>query len=271
MHHASKASETGGAVTPVTCPQLAAQASVAHGFFTRSGGVSTGIYASLNCGYGSGDEAEKVMKNRSLVSAYFNLEGDALCTAYQVHSPNVVVLEKPWNWQEAPEADALVTATPGIVLGILTADCLPILFADGKHKVVGAAHAGWKGAIGGVIESTLRAMDDLGAKKEDIVATVGPGIAQGSYEVGAEFRDKFLEQDTGNQIYFIHGARAGHYHFDLPSYAKDRLRNAGISHINLLAQDTCLQENEFFSYRRATLRKELSYGRQVSAIALEKM
>lgn len=269
MHHASQPSETRGVLTPLLCERLAALPGVRHGFFTRRGGVSQGIYASLNCGYGSGDEPLLVEQNRAAVAQTLGQKPEALCTAYQIHSPNVVTLEKPWHHKEAPEADALVTKTPGIILGILTADCLPVLFADIKRGIIGAAHAGWKGAMGGVLENTLEAMQALGAVLADITVAIGPGIAQGSYEVGTEFRERFVLQDEANQIYFIHGNRDGHYLFDLKAYAKDRLKAAGVIHINLLAQDTCLQEDDFFSYRRATLRSEPAYGRQVAAIVLE--
>lgn len=252
----------------VTCPVLSDIPTIQHGFFTREGGVSTGDYASLNCGYGSGDSIDAVSENRKRVAEILGCKREELCTAYQIHSPTAVILEEPLHWEKMPQADALVTTKPGIALGILTADCLPILFADPEHGVIAAAHAGWKGALGGVIESTLNAMQQLGAKPDSIQATIGPGIAQGSYEVGQEFHDRFITQDAGNKLYFVHGGRPSHFLFDLKAYAKDRLRNAGLRHINMLAHDTCLQEDEFFSYRRATLRNEPVYGRQVSAIML---
>lgn len=252
------------------CPNLSKLSGIRHGFFGRRGGVSLGIYASLNCGYGSGDDIENVSDNRNIVAEQLGVTRHALISAYQIHSAKALIVDKPWQWQEAQQVDAMVTNTPGIALGILTADCLPILFADTKHKVIGAAHAGWKGAFGGVIEDTLAKMAELGSKPTDIIATIGPAIAQGSYEVGSEFYDRFISQDAGNAIYFIHGAREGHYLFDLKAYAKDRLKSAGVGQINMLAHDTCLQENDFFSYRRATLRSEPAYGRQISAIILEK-
>jgi YfiH family protein len=240
---------------------------IAHGFFTRQGGVSEGIYASLNCGYGSGDDIAKVAENRARVAGALGAKPDDLLTAYQIHSAKAVIVEKPWGWKDAPQADALVTKTPGIALGVLAADCLPVLLADGNAKVIAAAHAGWKGAMGGVLEATIETMQQLGAKIPAIVAAIGPGIAQASYEVGPEFHDRFIAEDEGNRLYFMHG-REGKFLFDLKAYAKDRLRNAGISQINVLAEDTCLQENAFFSYRRATLCGETSYGRQLSAIML---
>jgi polyphenol oxidase len=252
----------------LTCLQLSAVKKIRHGFFTRHGGVSEGIYASLNCGPGSGDAIEKVLTNRGHVAKALSVEGDALCTAYQIHSPQVVVLDKPWTWQSAPKADALVTATPGIAIGILTADCLPILFADKEKRIIGAAHAGWKGAFDGVIEATVQTMQRLGAG--DIIATIGPGIGQMSYEIGPEFHARFLQKDIENADYFMLSPKAGHQLFDLAGYARKRLERAGVTAINLLARDTCLQENDFFSFRRATLRNEKAYGRQISAIVLEK-
>jgi len=253
----------------VTCPLLAQQPGIRHGFFGRRGGVSGGHYASLNCGYGSGDDLQHVASNRVIVAEAIGITSPSLCTAYQIHSPTVVTLTEPWNWRDAPEADAMATNIPGIGLGILTADCLPVLFADSKHRVIGAAHAGWKGAFSGVIEATLAAMEKLGATLATTVATIGPAIAQGSYEVGDEFHERFIKQEAGNTVYFIRGARPGHFLFDLKAYAKDRLRDAGVSQINVLADDTCLQENDFFSFRRATLRGEPVYGRQISAIVME--
>ena len=253
-----------------TCSDLASQG-VTHGFFGREGGKSSGLYDSLNCGYGSGDDVEVVEKNRAVVAGELGLSSaDSLCTAYQVHSPNVITLDKPWHWKDAHEADALVTNRPGVAIAILTADCLPILFADTQNRVIGAAHAGWKGAFSGVIENTLHAMEALGAKKEHIRATIGPAIQQASYEVGAEFYERFLEQDKANRAYFQPAALMGHYHFNLPHYAADRLAKAGLTHINSLARDTCFEENAFFSYRRACQRKETVYGRQISAIVLDR-
>ena len=189
-----------------------------------------------------------------------------LARAHQVHSATAIITDHPWPQDARPQADAVVTNTPGLAVGITTADCLPILLADSKNRVIAAAHAGWKGALAGIIEETLHAMHTLGASADHIIATIGPGIAQGSYEVSSEFHGNFLKDDEANQLYFIHGARAGHYLFDLKAYAKDRLKAAGIAHINVLAHDTCLEENTFFSYRRAILRGESAYGCQISAI-----
>ena len=253
----------------LTSPALSDIKNLRHGFFTREGGVSGGIYASLNCGPGSGDAIENVMENRDRVAKALN--AGTLCTAYQIHSPRVVVVEKAWEWKDAPEADALVARVPGIALGVLTADCLPILMADPESRVIAAVHAGWKGASGGVIEAAAEAMAGLGARTENIIAAIGPAIAQPSYEVGPEFHGRFLQQSMENDAFFLPSPeRAGHHLFDLASYAKKRLAMAGITSINLLARDTCSGENSFFSYRRATLRGESAYGRQVSAIVLEK-
>jgi len=268
MRHAPKASETRSVLTPVICPQLSALPGVRHGFFTRSGGISTGLYASLNCAYGTGDDPVHIAENLRRANDALGISETSLCKAHQVHSAKVITATEAWTRENAPQADAIVTATPGLAVGVTTADCLPILLADGKNRVIAAAHAGWKGALGGVIEATLDAMRQLGASLPDIVAAIGPGIAQGSYEVGSEFRDRFMQEDSGNQLYFIHGARPGHYLFDLKAYAKDRLRDAGVAHINVLAHDTCLEENTFFSYRRTTLRGESAYGCQLSAIVL---
>lgn len=252
----------------LTCPSLSAIPHIRHGFFTRQGGISDGIYASLNCGPGSGDIVGKVMENRARVAKALGQGPTSLVTCHQIHSPNVKTVGAPWEHKDAPQADAMVTGTPGITLGILTADCLPILFADTKTKVIGAAHAGWKGAFDGVIEAALEGMRNLGAHLPDIQASIGPGIAQASYEVGPEFYARFVQQDIANSEFFKDAPRHGHHLFDLKAYCAMRLKKAGLSHINILANDTCLEEDAFFSFRRATLRKEPSYGRQISAIVM---
>jgi YfiH family protein len=256
---------------PVTCPNLAPLKGISHGFFGRQGGSSTGLYDSLNCGYGSGDDISTVESNRDRVARALGLSAHTeLCTAFQVHSPTVATLHSPWAWKDAPEADALVTATPGLGISILTADCLPVLFADADNRVIGAAHAGWKGAFSGVLEATLGAMSALGAKPESICATIGPAISQASYEVGPEFRARFVEQAPQHAGYFAASTREGHFLFDLKAYALSRLKTAGVWQINLLAHDTCFEENAFFSYRRSCLRGEPVYGRQISAIVLDR-
>ena len=251
----------------LTCPALSNITSINHGFFTRRGGKSSGIYASLNCGYGSGDDIEIVSENRAIVAGA--MAAQSLCTVHQTHSPDVKILTSPWHWKDAPQADAMVTNTPGAALGILTADCLPILFADSKHRVIGGAHAGWKGAFTGVIENTLAAMEQLGGNIADTIATIGPAIAQASYEVGREFYDRFIQQDAANSAYFNPSRREGHFMFDLKSYAHDRLKRAGIKTVNVLANDTCGQPEDFFSFRRTTLKGENAYGRQISVICLK--
>lgn len=265
MHPAQTAPDAGGVLAPLASPALDLPG-IRHGFFTRQGGTSDGIYASLNCGPGSGDAIERVLENRARVAQA--LGAKALVTAYQVHGAEAAIVKKPWEWNDAPKADALVTDIPGIAIGVLTADCLPILLADGENRVIAAVHSGWRSAIAGVTEAAIAAMETLGAQREHIVAALGPAIAQGSYEVGEEFHERFLLEDEHNRQYFIPGARGGHYLFDLPAYAMDRLRDAGIRAINPLARDTCFEENAFFSYRRACLRNEPAYGRQVSAIAI---
>lgn len=252
----------------VFSPLLSKVACINHGFFTREGGVSEGPFAFLNCGYGSGDNATHVEKNRFFIARTLGVDAKNLCTAYQTHSAIAIVADKPLPPTKGPEADALVTNVPGIAIGVLTADCLPILCVDDQAKVIAAIHAGWKGAIGGVIESAIAAMQTLGAKPEHIVAAIGPAIEQYSYEVGAEFRDRFVKEDAKNAGYFTDSARDGHFMFDLKTYAKTRLLQCGLAGINVLANDTCLEENRFFSYRRATLRNETAYGRQISAITL---
>ncbi len=253
----------------VLCPLLSELPGINHGFFTREGGVSEGAFAFLNCGYGSGDIATRVEKNRFFVARTLGVKAENLCNAYQTHSADAVIIEKPWTIVQAPKGDALVTNVPGIAIGVLTADCVPILLVDDKAKVIAAVHAGWKGTIGGVIENSVAAMKKLGATPGNIIASIGPAIEQYSYEVSGEFRDRFLQDDAKNDGYFIPSTREGHYLFDLKAYARAQLLQSGIGHINVLANDTCLEENLFFSYRRATLRNETAYGRQISAIVLK--
>lgn len=238
---------------------------IRHGFFTRQGGVSTGIYKSLNCGPGSSDEPENVRTNRHRVIAA--LEGGELATLHQVHSPDVYTVTGSMP-AERPKADAMVTKTPGMILGILTADCGPVLFADNDARVIGAAHAGWKGAFTGVLENTVAAMEALGAKRERIVAVLGPCIAQASYEVGPEFIARLVEANSANARHFIPSMKPGHGMFDLPGYVMAQLARTHIKAAEAMGRDTCAEEGHFFSYRRTTLRGEADYGRQISAIAL---
>jgi YfiH family protein len=251
------------AIAPVTAAGLSG---LPHGFFTRRGGVSTGLYASLNCGPGSSDDAAAVQENRHRVAASLNAP-HGLVSLYQVHGRDVVVVGDDYDITQRPKADGLVTRRRGIALGILSADCAPVLFADTEAGVIGACHAGWRGALAGVSDATIEAMIALGARRERIRAAVGPCIGQVSYEVSAPFRAEFLAADTANAVFFATGKREGHWQFDLPAYLMQRLRHADVSAENL-GLDTCSDPDRFFSYRRMTLQKEADYGRQVSAIAL---
>ncbi|MDE1152777.1 MAG: peptidoglycan editing factor PgeF [Micavibrio sp.] len=239
-----------------------------HGFFTRVGGMSGGIYGTLNCAFGSDDKADSVAANRGKVAETLDLTPENIVTVKQVHSNKVITVEAPWPRERAPEADALVTKQKGIGLGILTADCAPVLFAAKKSRVIGAAHAGWKGAIGGVLEATIAAMAALGAEAGDITAAIGPCIGPQSYEVSEDFIKPFLAQDEANAKFFKPGAREGHLIFDLPGYAAQRLAAAGIKKIIDTRQDTLTNEAAYFSYRRSTIRKEPDYGRQMSLITI---
>jgi hypothetical protein len=222
----------------------------------------------LNCGFGSGDAAETVARNRATATERLGLSPDRLVTCYQVHSTTVVTVERPWPHNAAPRADGLVTVGSGIALGILTADCAPILFADAAARVIGAAHGGWRGALGGIVEATLDRMEALGAERARIRAGVGPCIAQSSYEVGPEFPQPFLAHDPASAAHFAPAERTGHFIFDLPGYIERRLACAGVAAIERAPYDTVAEDSRFFSYRRACLRGEPVYGRALSAIAL---
>ena len=241
---------------------------ISHGFFTREGGHSTGLFDSLNCGMGSGDDKSIVLKNRATVAEKLGVAPDHLLSAWQVHSPDAVVVSGPWQDDARPRVDALVTTTPGVGLGVLTADCGPVLFADPEAKVIGAAHAGWKGALGGVTARTLAVMEEQGADRANVTAVIGPMISKAAYEVGPEFPARFLEADAANARYFTPSSRAGHFMFDLPGYLADRLRAEGVGTVVNLSLCTFSDEQRFFSYRRATHRNEKDYGRLISAIAL---
>ena len=241
---------------------------VEHAFFTRRGGVSTGVYASLNCGQGSDDDHALVTENRQLAAELLGLPEAHLCTLYQEHGREVVFVTKPWKSEDRPRADAMVTNAPDLALGILTADCGPVLLSDPIAHVVGAAHAGWQGALNGVIESTVAAMLRLGAQPAAIRAAIGPTIAQPSYEVGPEFHTRFMVNDPANERFFVAGGRPGHFLFDLPGFVEHRLSGAGIEQIERLGRDTYVESDFFFSYRRSVHRSEPDYGRQLSAIAL---
>jgi polyphenol oxidase len=241
---------------------------VRHGFFTRQGGVSIGIYASLNCGYGSNDDSGNVTENRRRALALIGLPAEALATTYQIHSADVVEVTQPWPLDARPRVDAMVTTRPGIALGIGTADCAPVLLADPIAGVIGAAHAGWRGAVNGVVEAVVRSMVERGAEPARMRAAVGPCIAQASYEVGPEFPQPFLQQDPDNRRFFVPSKRAGHFMFDLPGYVVSRLQRLGIAAAEPVARDTCAEADMFFSYRRTTLAGEKDYGRGLSVIAL---
>lgn len=245
-------------------PNLTALAGVAHGFFGREGGVSQGIYASLNCGPGSRDDPARIGENRAGATAAL-MPGAKLVTLSQIHSAKVHIVGKDWTGQL--EGDGMASREPGMMLGIQTADCAPILFADAGRRVIGAAHAGWKGALGGVLEATIAAMETLGAKRETIAAAIGPSICQDNYEVGGELRDQFVGTDQANERFFV--ARSGRFRFDLPGYIAARLTQAGISNVCELALCTYPPENRFFSFRRTTHRGEPDYGRHLSAIVLQ--
>ncbi|GLS45645.1 peptidoglycan editing factor PgeF [Methylobacterium brachythecii] len=252
----------------IEAPELSSHSYVRHAFFTRQGGVSEGLYASLNGGIGSRDEAALVVENRARMCAQLALPTDAMVSLYQVHSNRVVTVEAPFQLDERPQADAMVTRVPGLALGIATADCGPILFADPEGRVVGAAHAGWKGALTGVIANTVAAMEALGADRSRIVAVLGPTISQAAYEVGGEFVDRFRAEAPGSERFFSEGEKAGHAQFDLPGFILARLQEAGIGEAAILGMCTYADEERFYSYRRTTHRAEDDYGRLISAIAL---
>ncbi len=238
-----------------------------HGFLGRRGGVSTGLVAGLNVGLGSGDDPAAIAENRRLAAGAVAPDA-VLVTVYQVHSPDVVTVTAPFPDDARPHADAMVTATPGLVLGILTADCAPVLFADTDAGVIGAAHAGWKGAIGGVTDATINAMEKLGAKRERIAAAIGPCIARASYEVDAAFLTRFTDAEPANERFFADGKRADHHQFDLEAYVAHRLAAAGVTRVAAMGLDTYSQADRYFSFRRATHAGEPDYGRQISLIAL---
>ncbi|WP_201838869.1 peptidoglycan editing factor PgeF [Microvirga zambiensis] len=251
----------------IQAPALVSLPQVRHSFFTRQGGVSEGIYATLNGGIGSSDEPSRVQENRRRMTDALGVGPEALVSVYQVHSPDAVTVEGPWTG-ERPKADAMVTDVPGLALGITTADCGPVLFADPEARVIGAAHAGWRGAVTGVLESTLDAMERLGARREKIVAVLGPTISQKAYEVGPDFIERFAKEAPGQERFLAKAERPGHAMFDLPGFIGARLAAAGIGQFADLGLCTYSDDERFFSYRRTTHRKEPDYGRLISAIAL---
>lgn len=242
-----------------------------HGFFGRRGGVSTGIYGSLNCGLGSGDSLANVRHNRAAVAMAMGVSPGNLVTAHQIHSAECIVVDRPFDEAVRPQVDAMVTDRPGLALGILTADCGPVLFYGEKQDgapVIGAAHAGWGGAFKGVLESTVKTMTAKGAISDTIRASIGPCIGRASYEVGQDFIDRFTAADPANDHFFRESRNAGHAMFDLPGYIAARLAGAGVRQVSLTDIDTYVNEGAYFSYRRTTHRGETDYGRQVSVIAI---
>jgi YfiH family protein len=241
---------------------------IRHAFFTRAGGVSSGLYATLNGGVGSQDDAGKVVENRARMAAALAVEPQRLLTAYQTHSPKVVVAEAPWTTENRPQADAVVTRMRALAIGVTTADCGPVLFADPHAGVIGAAHAGWRGALTGVIEATVAAMERLGAAPGQIRAAIGPMIRQSNYEVGPDLVARFRAEDAAASRFFAPARRDGHAMFDLAGYIAVRLKRAGITAVEDVALCTYADPEQFFSYRRTTHRAEADYGRHVNAIAL---
>ena len=247
---------------------LTALAGIRHGFFTRDGGVSDGLYASLNGGAGSDDVPARVAENRARMAAALGVRPDCLLTAYQVHSPDVVTIERPWEPQARPRADAIVTRVPGLAIGVSTADCGPVLLADATAGVIAAAHAGWRGAATGILEATIAAMERCGADRARIRAALGPTIRQPNYEVGPEFVTRFKAEDGTNARFFQPASRADHALFDLAGFIVAALERSGISGVEDLGHCTYADATRFFSYRRSTHRRERDYGRHISAIAL---
>ena len=247
---------------------LARCSGVRHGFFTRQGGVSGGIYGSLNCGLGSRDATESVSQNRARVAEALGVEAGNLLSPSQLHSPTAAIVETPWDEGLAPEADALVTRTPGLAIAVLTADCAPVLFCDPVARVIGAAHAGWRGALSGIVESAVAAMEGLGARRERIAAAIGPAISQKAYEVGTDYAERFLAEAPGSEMFFVTDDGSGEPHFDLAGYVAARLTQSGVGAIVDLGLCTYCDETRFYSYRRSQHHGEADYGRQISAIVL---
>jgi YfiH family protein len=251
---------------PFLADELAGLPGIAHGFFTRRGGVSQGTYASLNCGPGSGDEAAAVRENRARVAGHLGA-GD-LVSAHQVHGTTAIVVDRPWPADERPKADALVTTTRGLALGVLTADCAPVLLAEPEAGVVAAVHAGWRGALAGIVEACLDAMEGLGARRRRICAAIGPCIGPESYEVGPEFEAEFRSRDAASAAFFVRNGAQARPRFDLPGYTLQRLRRAGVTQAGAATTCSFALRDDFFSYRRSRVRGEADYGRQISAIVL---
>lgn len=253
---------------PIEIAALSSIPRLAHGFFTRAGGISDGLYGTLNCGIGSRDDRTRVLENRSRVARHLGTGPDRLLTCHQIHSATALLVTDPWRVDQQPKADALVTRTPGLALAALAADCAPILFADPNARVVAAAHAGWKGALGGIVEATLDTMEAAGARRCDIIAAVGPSISQSAYEVGPEFEAAFTAKQQDYARYFRIPPGRQRAHFDLPGFIAHRLSDAGVGGIHLSGACTYADPNRFFSYRRTTHAGEPDYGRQISAVML---
>jgi YfiH family protein len=254
--------------TVISSPLLARLSGIRHGFFTRQGGTSADIYGTLNCGLGSKDERGRVVENRDRVARHLGAEPGSVVTVYQVHSATALVIDRPFEPGQVPKADALVTSTPGVVLGALAADCTPVLFVDPKTGVIGAAHAGWRGAVAGIIESTVAAMEQLGAHRADIVAAVGPCIHQPNYEVGPELEAQFVTASADNARFFAIPPGKTKAHFDLPGFIAQQLVRTGVGEFTPSPLCTYAHPDLLYSYRRTTHRAELDYGRQISAIVV---
>jgi polyphenol oxidase len=253
----------------IRCTGLAQHHGIRHAFFTRQGGVSDGFYASLNCGYGPGDVAERVTQNRMIAMRMLGLAGERLVTCRQIHSAIAIHVEEPRRCGPAPQADAMATSRPGVVLGVLAADCAPLLLCDPEAGVVGAAHAGWRGAVAGVAEATIEAMEGLGAERSRLRVAIGPCIGPNSYEVGLEFPAPILAHDPSAAACFGRAAREDHFLFDLAQYIEHRLTAAGVEHVERIPHDTAAEPDLFFSYRRARLRGESAFGLGLSAIVID--
>ncbi|MGE0238381.1 MAG: peptidoglycan editing factor PgeF [Parvibaculaceae bacterium] len=254
----------------IEASELQSVRSLRHGFFTRQGGHSAGLFASLNCGFGSGDDKPTVARNRAAAGEQLGVAGDGLLTVWQWHSADVIVADAPWDVLAPPKGDAIVTTTPGLAIAVLTADCAPILFADAEAGVIGAAHAGWKGAFSGVSDATVAVMEENGARRERITAIIGPTISRQAYEVGPDFAAQFIAEAPDNADFFTPSERARHQMFDLPAYLQRRMTRLGVGRVVDMGLCTYSDEDRFYSYRRATHRNEKDYGRQISAIVLSR-
>ena len=255
---------------PIVSDALTGLPGIGHGFFTREGGVSKGIYSSLNIGLGSRDSRERVTENRARIAAWLGVRKDCLLVPYQIHSAEAVTAETDFE-DGVPRADAVIASRPGTAIGVTTADCGPVLFADARNGVIGAAHAGWRGALTGILEATVDAMEARGGDRREIVAVLGPTISRDNYEVGPEFIDRFVKEDPANAAWFSPSKQQGHACFDLPGYILERLNKAGVANSRQLGRCTYAEEKRFFSYRRSVHRSEPDYGRLLSAIVRERI